>query len=83
MGVQSRHRPLLASRLADTMRGFLAFFVGCAIVAALTLIHPDNARWVALALLAVLFVASAIPRRVQPTAEEVGQPVRGTGSSNS
>ena len=45
------------------MSGFLAYFTGCAIVAGLTLIEPDNARWVALAILGVLFVVSAMPRR--------------------
>lgn len=45
------------------MKGFLAFFAGCSIVAALTLIPPEHARWVALAILAVLFVGSAVPRR--------------------
>jgi hypothetical protein len=45
------------------MRGFLAYVSGCATVGVLTLIHPDSARWFALAILGVLFVASAIPRR--------------------
>ena len=45
------------------MKGFLAFLTGCATVAALSLIDPSTARWVALAILGVLFVASAMPRR--------------------
>ena len=45
------------------MIGFLQLALGCAIVAALSLIHPDDARWFALAFLGVAFVATAIPRR--------------------
>lgn len=56
------------------MKGFLAFLTGCSIVATLTLIEPEHARWVALAILAVLFVASAVPRRRVPSA------TKGTGS---
>ena len=51
------------------MRGFFAFFIGCAIVAGLTLIPPEHARWIGLSILAALFVASAIPRRIQGGAE--------------
>lgn len=47
------------------MIAWLTFALGCAIVAALSLIHPDDARWFALAFAGVLFVATAIPRRVQ------------------
>ncbi len=61
--------------------GFLQLALGCAIVAALSLIDPDDARWFALAFLGVTFVATAIPRRVQPTAEEVGQQSKEKGSS--
>lgn len=62
------------------MIGFLQFLLGCAIVAALSLIHPDDARWFALAFMGVLFVATAIPRRVQPTAEEVGTRTKARGT---
>ena len=63
------------------MRGFLTFCVGCAIVAGLTLIPPEHARWVGLSILAVLFVASAIPRRASKPGRRRARPVRGTGSS--
>ena len=43
--------------------GFLAFVAGTATVCALTLIDPSTARWFALAILGVLFVCSAMPRR--------------------
>ena len=45
------------------MKGFAAFFLGCAIVAALSLVNPEHARWIGLSILAALFVVSAIPRR--------------------
>ena len=48
------------------MTGFLTFVTGCAIVASLSLIAPDTARWVALSILGVLFVVTAIPRRRRP-----------------
>lgn len=63
------------------MKGFLQFALGCAIVAALSLIHPDDARWFALAFMGVLFVATALPRRVQPSAEDGGKPSRGAEES--
>lgn len=63
------------------MKGFLALTFGCAIVAGLTLISPEHARWIGLSILAVLFVASAIPRRASKPGRRRAQPVRGTGSS--
>jgi hypothetical protein len=42
------------------MTGFLAFVAGCSVVTGLTLIHPDTARWPALAILGVAFVVSAV-----------------------
>lgn len=45
------------------MKGFAAFTLSTALVCALTLVNPDQARWIALGLLGVAFVASAIPRR--------------------
>lgn len=65
------------------MKGFAAFFVGCSLVAGLTLIPPEQGRWVALAILAALFVASAIPRRASKPGRRRAQPVRGTGSFDS
>ena len=61
-------------------RGLAIFLTACAVVAALSILPPEHARWVGLSILGVLFVASAIPRRVQPSTEDEGQPVRGTGS---
>lgn len=45
------------------MRGFWIFFIGCLVVAALSTIDPNSARWYALSLLGVLYVVSALPRR--------------------
>jgi len=57
------------------------FTAACAIVAGLTLIAPEHARWIALGLLAVVFVASAIPRRpVHPSHKRREARVRGDGS---
>ena len=39
------------------MTGFLTFLTGCAIVASLSVIAPDTARWVALSIFGVLFSA--------------------------
>lgn len=44
-------------------RGLPLFVSACAVVAALSVLPPAHARWLALALLGVVFVASAIPRR--------------------
>lgn len=57
---------------------WLTFALGCAIVAALSLIHPDNARWFALAFMGVLFVATAIPRRESKPGRRLAQPSRET-----
>ena len=65
------------------MKGFLAFTLGCATVAALTLLPPENARWIGLSILAALFVLSAIPRRVSKPGRRRVRPVRGTGSFDS
>ena len=62
------------------MIGFLQLALGCAIVAALSLIHPDDARWFALAFLGVAFVATAIPRRVQAGAEDPAPPKEARGT---
>lgn len=67
------------------MRGFLLYLAGCATVAALTLPDPDTARWIALAILAALYLASAVPRRnartaranVQASPRDGVQPARG------
>ena len=49
------------------MKGFLAFFIGCALVAALSVIPAEYGRWIALALLVVVVLTPAVgqfkPRR--------------------
>lgn len=45
------------------MRGFLAFTLGCAIVAGLTLVPPDDARWIAISLLVLVVLSPAVGRR--------------------
>ena len=62
--LHARHDPSrVRGGLEQVVTAFLAYVTGCTIIAALTLIHPDNARWFALAILGVLFVCSALPRR--------------------
>lgn len=48
------------------MRGLPLFLAACVVIAALAILPPEHARWIGLALLGVLFVASAIPRRRRP-----------------
>lgn len=67
------------------MRGFWTFASGCAVVAGLTLIPPEHARWIAIALLVLVALTPAIGRRgpVQPVAEEAGELKIGERASGS
>ena len=42
------------------MKGFLAFVLGVAVVCPLTLIPPDEARWIALSLLVLVALTPAV-----------------------
>lgn len=48
-------------------RGLGLFLAACAIVAALSVLPPEHARWIALSILGLFFVCSAIPRRTERT----------------
>lgn len=65
------------------MKGFLAFAIGGLIVVGLTIIPPEQGRWVALALLGFVVLTPALSRPVQPTAEDVGKLTREKDSSDS
>lgn len=45
------------------MKGFVAFFAGTAIVAGLTLVPPEQARWIAIGLLVLVALTPAVGRR--------------------
>lgn len=45
------------------MKGFLAFTLSTALVCALTLVNPDQARWIALGLLVLVVFTPAVGRR--------------------
>lgn len=45
------------------MRGFVPFTLGCAVVAALMVIPPDIARWIAIGLLVLVALTPAVGRR--------------------
>ena len=61
---------------------FLAFVAGCAVVAGLTLTPHDPGRWIALSILAVVYLASAIhhERSDHPSRKWRESRVRGDGS---
>lgn len=65
------------------MRGFLYLTLGGLLIVALSAIPPETARWFALGLLGLIVITPAVGRRVQPSAEDGGQPERGTGSFDS
>jgi membrane protein implicated in regulation of membrane protease activity len=65
------------------VRGTLLFVGLCAVVAGLALLPPQEARWIAIALLCLLVLTPAVGRRYAAPKQdgEASKAAKGTGAS--